>query len=157
MMRTKHVRNYILLKNRQEDFCPFYHCCLSAHICLFYIPYLHLDFVISSHIPQLYYFPSPTQSSSASCAMLMRPNKVETVVHGCWLLRSIYTFFLVATGIYPFYHCRLSAHACSFNICYLHLKLCTSCLFYLGHAKHDCIVMEKHVVAWTQNLHRQKS
>ena len=35
----------------------------------------------------------------------------STVVHGCWL------FFSgggggVATGFYPFYHCRLSAHVC---------------------------------------------
>ena len=52
-----------------------------------------------------------TQSSSASCAMLTRPNKAETAVHCCWLLSSIcILFFLVATGFYPFYHCCYNAH-----------------------------------------------
>ena len=58
-----------------------------------------------------------TQSSSAFCIMLMRPNEAETAVHGCWLLSFI---FKVATGFYPFYHCRLSAHVCSFNIPFQH-------------------------------------
>ena len=35
-----------------------------------------------------------TQSSSASCAMLMRPNKTETTVYGCWLLSSVLFVFL---------------------------------------------------------------
>ena len=33
-----------------------------------------------------------TQSPSARCSMLMRPNKAETAVHGCWLLSSIFIF-----------------------------------------------------------------
>ena len=49
------------------------------------------------------------QSSSASCAM---PNKAETVVHDCWLLRSICMFFFY----YPRYQCRLIAHSCGCNI-----------------------------------------
>ena len=56
----------------------------------------------------------------------MSPNKAETAVHGCWLLSSIFIvffFFLVATGFCHFYHCRLSVHACGFNLHYLHLGL----------------------------------
>ena len=35
------------------------------------------------------------KSSSASCAMLMRPNKAEAAVHGCWLLSLfLISFFL---------------------------------------------------------------
>ena len=33
------------------------------------------------------------------------------------------SLFLVTTGFCPLYHCRLSAHACSFNIPYQHLDL----------------------------------
>ena len=57
-----------------------------------------------------------TQLASASRVMLT-PNKIETAVHGCWLLSS---FFLVATGLCPFYHCRLGAYACGLNIPSLH-------------------------------------
>ena len=35
-------------------FYPLCHCRLSAHACGSNIPYLHLDFVISSYIPQPY-------------------------------------------------------------------------------------------------------
>ena len=52
--------------------------------------------------------------------MVMRPNKAEMGVHGCWLLSSIFIFFVEATGFYPFYHCRLSVLACGFIIPYLH-------------------------------------
>ena len=31
-------------------------------------------------------------------------------------LSSIFLFFLVATGFYPFYHCRNSAHACCLTL-----------------------------------------
>ena len=55
-----------------------------------------------------------TQSSSASCAMLMRPNKAETAVHGCWLLSSAF-ISLVATVFLPFDQFRLSADDCGFN------------------------------------------
>ena len=60
-----------------------------------------------------------TQSSSAnSCAMLMRPNKAETAVHGSWLLSSIFNFFLVAMGFYPFYHCRRSVPTFTLTLSY---------------------------------------
>ena len=59
-----------------------------------------------------------TQILSAGCAMLMTPNKAETAVHGCWLLSSV--VFLAATGFNPFYQCRLSSHACGFNIPFPH-------------------------------------
>ena len=65
-----------------------------------------------------------------SCAVLMRSNKAETAVHGCWPLSSIFIlFFLVATGFCPFYHCRLSEHACGFNIPYLHLDFSTALIW----------------------------
>ena len=58
----------------------------------------------------------PTQSSSASCAMLMYMlSKTETAVHGCWHLGSILIFYSVATGSYPFHHSHLSTHACGFD------------------------------------------
>ena len=64
-----------------------------------------------------------TQRSSSSCAMLMKLNKAKTAVHGCWLFELYFYLFLVATGFYPFYHSRLSSHACGFKLPYSHLDL----------------------------------
>ena len=55
----------------------------------FNLPYLHLNFVISSHIPQPYIFHRididhvETQRSFASCAMLMWLKKAEISAYGC--------------------------------------------------------------------------
>ena len=74
-------------------FYPFYHWCLIAHASGFIIPCLHLDTspnpIIFHHIDIDHV---GTQSSSASCTMLMRPNKARTAVHGCWLLSFIFIF-----------------------------------------------------------------
>ena len=59
-----------------------------------------------------------TQSSSAGCVMLM---KQLFMAAGFWAL--FFFLFLVATGFYPFYHCRISAHACGPNIPHQHLSL----------------------------------
>ena len=51
--------------------------------------------------------------------------KATTIANSCpWLLALVlylYKYFLVATGFYPFYHCRLIAHACGFNLLYSEL------------------------------------
>ena len=65
------------------------------------ISFLDFDFVVSSHIdhttlPYFHYLDIDhvgTQSSFAKCVMLMRSNKVETDVHGCWLFNSIFMLF----------------------------------------------------------------
>ena len=92
---------------------------------------LTLSFQATSHNPTIFHHFDihnvGTQSSSASCAMLMRPNKAETAVHGCWLLTSIFSsYFLVATGFNPFYRRRLSAHMCGFNLPLLHFDVVVS-------------------------------
>ena len=40
-----------------------------------------------------------TKRKSYSCAVLIRRNKAETAVHGCWLLSSILLFIYLTQGI----------------------------------------------------------
>ena len=84
-----------------------------------------LSYQATSHNPTIFHHLDidhvGTQRSSASCAMLTRTNNAETAVYGCWLLSSIFIFFLVAKGFCPFLHCRLSAHAFGFNLPNIHL------------------------------------
>ena len=95
------------------------------------LPLRHLKYLPSqatSHNPNILHYIDidhvETQSSSVGSAMLMRPIQAETTVHG--LCALFVSFYLVATGFYPFHHCRISAHACGFNSPYLHLDFVIS-------------------------------
>ena len=58
-----------------------------------------INFVMSSHMsqPSIFHYPDiqcvGTKRSSVSYAMLMRPNKAATAVHGCWFLSSVFILF----------------------------------------------------------------
>ena len=81
--------------------CPLFLCAHCSSVLTVPVCSRHISEPIFHHL----------HFDHASCAMLTRPNKAK---NSCpWLLafaRYIYPF--LATGSYPLYHCRLSAHAC---------------------------------------------